>query len=259
MGAVVEHDHASVGEPRRRHTGAAEDCRLGSDLRDQRAGGGRGHLTPPGERGATVTWVEQVVGWLAVGCEPATPADAAGCHAGMRQVKGVQGAPVERALYIDWAGELRTSADRQVAGAIDGKAWGLGKHLAEQVGEQPLGKAAAVELQPRWAGDRVGVEVNLELTPAFPRRGARGRSLRRQRAGPGQRDRRGQLAAVAGALDVAEQRGVDQAAGQLASVAHGLSKARHQRAYWHLSPWVAVQQRQLAVRQEAGEALVPAQ
>ena len=150
-------------------------------------------------------------------------------------------------------------ADRQVAAAVDGEARVSGQLLGEHVGEQPLGEAAAVEPHPRRARDRALGRIGLDELPARERAGTGRPSGRREPQRLLELQRAAELPGIARALELVEERCIDEAGGGAARVVHGLREPAHERACGHHLTAVAVQQGQLAVRKEAREALVPAE
>jgi hypothetical protein len=131
--------------------------------------------------------------------------------------------------------------------------------LGQQIGEQALREAAAVQAETRRARDRACADVDLDLPPRL-RGGSCGRPARRgelERAG--ERERLWQVIDVARTLELVQQRRVHEAAGQCAGGEHRLREARHHRADRYPCARVGVQARELARGQEPGEALVPPQ
>ena len=232
--------------------------------------------------------VEQVVGRAAAVVEPAarliplvaTPPDV--------ERERVQDRVAERARHAHWP--RPGAADPQVAGAVDDEA-GVGRQLVgDQVGEQPLREPAAVERDAGRAAHDAGLAVGDDRAPArvaatARRAGAAARAAARARAGGpargapagthhGAADRRSprgtrharpwpaatscrSSTAVAGRLDLARERAVDEAAGARARGGDRLGEGEHRRARRHRVARVGVQPRELAVRREAGEPVVP--
>ncbi len=170
----------------------------------------------------------------------------------------MQRASVERAFDLDRPRHPLRAANQQVAGAVDGKARVIGEPLGEDVREQALRQPATVQLDPGWTRDDAPREVHLDALPS-PRGTRCGRfARRRERQRRGQRDGVPEIARVAGLLDAVDERGVDETVGQRGGDAHRLRQARHHRAHRHLPAWILVQERELAAREKAREALVPA-
>jgi hypothetical protein len=255
--AVVQHDHAPVGEPAGRGGGTAQKRGLGVGLCDQRARRERRDLDDAGERGPAACRVEQVVRRAPVGVQPASPPDAAGRHAASRQLERVQDALVKRALHTHLARDAASAADREVAGAVDRKAGVCPERLREHVGEQALREAAGIELDARRARDARRALVDVEEAPARAAARRRGSARRRERERELQRQRPAQVAHVAAVLDLVEQSAIDQSVGAHRREHHGLGEPCHQWADGDRAARIGVQQRELAVGQKARELVVP--
>jgi hypothetical protein len=170
----------------------------------------------------------------------------------------VQDLATERAPHLKRAFSLRAAADADVAGAVDREGVVAVEALCEQITEQALGEAAAVEADARWSEDGVGPEVDAQKPPVRCRVGSCGGARRRVSECATQVGRVGDVGRVSGVLDRAEQRRVDQAARQLRGAARELGKARHLGTDGDGVPRVGVHQRQLAVGSEARELAMPA-
>ena len=133
-----------------------------------------------------------------------------------------------------------------------------GQPLREQVGEQALGQAAAVERDARRADDDAGRRVGGDLAPRPrlpPGRGAARQARAAARAGAG--------AACAGragspaASSSRDERAVDEAARAPPGVGDGGGEQRELAADGHPPARVGVEPGELAVRVEARVAVVP--
>jgi len=136
--------------------------------------------------------------------------------------------------HRDGSLEPRAAADAHVALAVDDEAAALVQQLADDIGEQALDDAAAVEPDTRRARDRGRAEVDLDRAPATIGMRARGPPRRSEREGEWERHRAAKtLGPVAELLDLVEQRGVHEPAGRLGRVDDGLGEARHHRRDRH--------------------------
>ena len=132
-----------------------------------------------------------------------------------------------------------------------------GEAFRQGIGKQTLCDASAVEPDRRRAPHRTPREVHVELPPAggAGRRG--GSAWRRQPKRLLQRESVAQVANVAGSLDLIDERGVNETAGQRSGRDHGPCKASHHRADRHELPPIAVEPRELAAGEEPREAQMP--
>ena len=150
--AVVVDDDAAMRQPLGGMLGPGEQRRLRVDLGEQGRGGEGGHLDDAGEGRLAAAGVEDVVGGGAVGADPAAPADAARRHGAVAQLQLVHGVTAERVVDPHRALLAGAAADADVAAAVDRVGPVLPQGVADEVGEQPLGDAAAVDLAPPAAG-----------------------------------------------------------------------------------------------------------
>ena len=162
VAAVVADDDAAVRQPGRRRLRPAEQRRLRQDLGLERGRRERGDLRDAGERRAAGRRVEQVVGGAAVGAEPGAAGDPARRDARVGQLERVQRAAAER--VGDVHRPRPPAADAQVAGGGDDELVGV-ELLGDEVGEQALGEAAAVDADAGRAVD--GVQAGADRAPAL--------------------------------------------------------------------------------------------
>jgi hypothetical protein len=257
VAAVVVDDHAAVTQPARGAGWAGQQRGLGADLGLQRARRERARLHDAGESRLAGGRVEQVMAREPVLADPAAPADAARGRRRVRDTEAVQRRAVERALDLQLALDRRGAADREVAGAADREGRVLGQLGREQVREQPLGEPAAVDRDARRARDGACSLVDLDPSPELVRAACGGVARGRERQHLTQRRGGGEVMRVAQALELAEQRAVDEPGCHRAGLAHRERELGHHVADGHGRARIAVQPRDLAGGKEAREALVP--
>src|SRR3954468_10837000 len=213
--AVVVNDHAAVRKPASRIRGAPQDRGLGAYLCERGARRERCHLHDAREGGTAGRGIEQVVARPPVCVGPAASPDAAGGCRSVALDEGVEELGAEWAGDLDRALDPAAAADAQVAGAVDRERRMAIETLREQVAEEALGEAAAVEPETGWAGDDVLAQVDAEERPA--RSGVRRRrgAWRRLCQCVAQVYVLRQVGRVASGLDLPEQGRVDQAVSEL--------------------------------------------
>ena len=188
--AAVRHDHPAVGEPRRGPRRAREQRRLRVDLGAQSGGRDRGRLDHPGERRLPAAGVEQVMGGLSVGPDPAPAADSARGNGAVAQAELVDRLAAGRIADRDptllagvprRCGCLRSSRPRRPAGPRARPPRGRRR--------RPFAIPPLSISRPGDLLDRAGSLVDANLAPAPVRVRPRRRSTRRlERAGrPGGR------------------------------------------------------------------------
>ena len=252
MAAVLEHEHAAVGEPLASPAGPAEQRRLGERLGLERRRRERGGLHDPGERRAPAGGIEKMVCGGAVASSQlrrpmplvATPPSA--------QLEAVEHARVERARDLNRCAACRRPAGRRRSRPR--RRWIL-ELLGHRSANRPLAEPAAVDRHAGRACDDA-VRRHHDLAPARERARdcrpcAAARAAAPHRAASG----RSEVGRVAGGLDLAHERGVHEAAGRAGRVHHRLRRAApSSRVTGTRGRGSLVQERELAGRLEAREA-----
>ncbi len=190
---------------------------------------------------------------LSSGRSPAPTQDPAGGDASRPDRKLRQRSTVERVLDDDAPGDPGGPANADVTRAVDRERRLSSQQLPSHVRRHALGDPAAVHPDPWWSphGPRVHVAANRS-----PRRADPGACrdpcavTGTARTHPG-RWPRGHRGAIAAALQLVEQRGVNESPRPPCRPDRRLDEASHQRRDRHDLPRVAVQSAELARRIKA--------
>ena len=151
-------------------------------------------------------------------------------------------AAVEGARDAELARQAVRAADAQVAGAVDGEAGVVLQALRQQVRDEPLDDAAAVQPHAGRAGDGALRVADLDLLPAGVDVGCGRSAGRGQGKRHGQRKRVDEIAGVARGLELTQQGRIDQPIAGAGRVERRLHEQRHVGAHRDRSAWVGVQE-----------------